>query len=325
MTIKVRDFEVRLTRTKEERRQVRALRYAVFVEEEGASATEEQKNLREEYDSYDRFAEYLGVFHNGKIVGTYRIINREAAEKMGGFYTETEFDISKIKKSGANIAEMSRACVAPEYRENALVMRLLWVGLGEYIVRNKIGIVFGVASWTGTNPANSAQAISYLYYNHLSPLRLRATVESTKLVEGVNPKLTRMNILPEVFVDPVLARREMTPLVKGYLRINATFGRGVFIDKPFNSYDVIVMLETRKMDSAYKKRFFGTDDVFEGQDFELPTNFIQTLGKIITSPAKGAMRVVRSMFEFLLREDAADAEFIQDQDKSDDDSEQKDE
>ena len=311
MTIKVRDFEVRLTRTKEERRQVRALRYAVFVEEEGASATEEQKNLREEYDSYDRFAEYLGVFHNGKVVGTYRIINRDAAEKMGGFYTETEFDISKIKKSGANIAEMSRACVAPEYRENALVMRLLWVGLGEYIVRNKIGIVFGVASWTGTNPAASAQAISYLYYNHLSPLRLRATVDTTKLVDGVNPKLTRMNILPAVFVDSNMARREMTPLVKGYLRINATFGRGVFIDKPFNTYDVFVMLRTRDMNAVYKKHFLGTDETFDGEDFELPSNFIQTLGKIITTPAKGAVRVVRSVFAFLLREDAADAEFIQ--------------
>ena len=310
MTIKVRDFEVRLTRTKEERRQVRALRYAVFVEEEGASATEEQKNLREEYDSYDRFAEYLGVFHNGKIVGTYRIINRDAAEKMGGFYTETEFDISKIKRSGTNIAEMSRACVAPEYRENALVMRLLWVGLGEYIVRNKIGIVFGVASWTGTNPAMSAQAISYLYYNHLSPLRLRATVDPTKLADGVNPKLTRMNILPAVFVDAAEARRQMTPLVKGYLRINATFGRGVFIDKPFNSYDVFVMLETRKMDALYRKRFLGTDESFEGENFELPSNFIQTLGKIITTPAVGAMRVVRSVFAFLLREDAADAELI---------------
>ncbi len=311
MTIKVRDFEVRLTRTKEERRQVRALRYAVFVEEEGASATEEQKNLREEYDSYDRFAEYLGVFHNGKIVGTYRIINRDAAEKMGGFYTETEFDISKIKKSGANIAEMSRACVAPEYRENALVMRLLWAGLGEYIVRNKIGIVFGVASWTGTNPAASAQAISYLYYNHLSPLSLRATVDTTKLVDGVNPKLTRMNILPAVFVDSNMARREMTPLVKGYLRINATFGRGVFIDKPFNTYDVFVMLRTRDMNAVYKKHFLGTDETFDGEDFELPSNFIQTLGKIITTPAKGAVRVVRSVFAFLLREDAADAEFIQ--------------
>ena len=149
MAIKVRDYEVRLTRNKEERRQVRQLRYEVFVEEEGASATEEQKNLREEYDSFDRYAEYMAVFHNGKIVGTYRIIDRNAAEKMGSFYTESEFNISKIKKVDGNIAEMSRACVNREYRDNALVMRMLWAGLGEYVVRRKIAILFGVASWVG--------------------------------------------------------------------------------------------------------------------------------------------------------------------------------
>lgn len=98
MAIKVRDYEVRLTRTKEEKKQVRQLRYKVFVEEEGASATDEQKQLREEYDAHDKSAQYMGVFHNGRIVGTYRIINRENAEKMDGFYTETEFNISKIKK-----------------------------------------------------------------------------------------------------------------------------------------------------------------------------------------------------------------------------------
>ena len=194
MAIKVRDYEVRLTRNKDERRQVRQLRYDVFVEEEGASATEEQRNLREEYDAYDRFAEYLAVFHNGKIVGTYRIIDRDAAEKMGSFYTETEFNLSKIKKVDGNIAEMSRACVAREYRENALVMRMLWAGLGEYVMRRKIAILFGVASWVGTKPVESAQAISYLYYNHLSPLGLRATVLSENFADGVNQKQSRMNI-----------------------------------------------------------------------------------------------------------------------------------
>ncbi len=90
MAIKVRDYEVRLARNRDERRQVRALRYEVFVEEEGASATEEQKALREEYDSYDRHADYMIVLHAGRIVGTYRIISRNAAEKMGGFYTESD-------------------------------------------------------------------------------------------------------------------------------------------------------------------------------------------------------------------------------------------
>ena len=321
MTIKVRDFEVRLTRNKEERRQVRQLRYDVFVEEEGASATEEQRALREEYDSYDRFAEYMAVFHNGRVVGTYRIIDRRAAEKMDGFYTESEFNISKIKKYRGNIAEMSRACVEKSYRDNGLVMRLLWAGLGEMIVRRKIGIVFGVASFVGTNPARSAQAISYLYYNHLTPSRLRATVVPEKFAEGVNPKLGRMNILPRDFVDAADARAEMTPLIKGYLRLGATFGRGVFIDAPFNTYDVFVMLETRKMDAAYQKHFLGRENALGDPEDDIE-NIIRTVGKIMTFPVVGPFKVLRAVVDFLLREDAADAEYIEDSDKTEDKEEE---
>lgn len=309
MAIKVRDYEVRLTRNKEERRQVRALRYDVFVEEEGASATEEQRALREEYDAYDRFAEYMAVFHNGRVVGTYRIIDRSAAEKMGGFYTESEFNISKIKKVKHNIAEMSRACVAREYRDNALVMRMLWAGLGEYIVRRKVAVLFGVASWVGKKPADSAQAISYLYYNHLSPSNLRATVLSENFADGVNPKLSRMNILPAAFVDEEDAKHQMTPLVKGYLRLGATFGKGVFVDAPFNSYDVFVTLQTKNIDATYQKHFLGRENAL--QDLELKDGALQTIGKIVTFPVVGPLKVLRALAEFLLREDVADAEYIE--------------
>lgn len=315
MAIKIRDFEVRLTRNKEERKQVRQLRYKVFVEEEGAGASEEQRALGEEYDAYDRFAEYMAVFHNGRVVGTYRIIDRNAAEKMGGFYTETEFNISKIKKYRGNIAEMSRACVEKSYRENALVMRMLWAGLGELIVRRKIGILFGVASFVGTKPARSAQAISYLYYNHLTPLRLRATVVAENFAEGINPKLARMNILPREFVDATDAKAEMTPLIKGYLRLGATFGRGVFVDAPFNSYDVFVMIETRKMDATYQKHFLGRENAL-GDPEDDREKIIKTVGKIITLPVVGPFKVVRAVVDFLLHEDADDVEYIEDSEKT---------
>lgn len=310
MTIKVRDYEVRLTRTSAERKQVRQLRYLVFVEEEGASATEEQKQLREEYDSYDRFADYMGVFHGDKLVGTYRIIDREAAEKMGGFYTETEFNISKIRKASGNIAEMSRACVNPEYRENGLVMRMLWLGLGEYIAKHKITVIFGVASWVGKSPVESAHAISYLYYNNLSPLNLRATVLSENFAQGVNPKLSRMNILPQVFVDEAIAKKQMTPLIKGYLRLGASFGKGVFVDVPFNSYDVFVTLQTKKIAAAYQKHFAGSETAFE--HLGLKDGTMKTIGKIMLLPVTGPFKALRAIAQFLLRDDAEDVEFIED-------------
>ena len=308
MAIKVRDFEVRLTRNKEERRMVRQLRYDVFVAEEGATPTDEQKELHEEFDEFDKFAEYMAVFHNDKIVGAYRIIDKKAADKMGGFYTETEFNISKIKKASDNIAEMSRACVAAEYRENALVMRMLWAGLSEYVLRRRIAVLFGVASWVGQKPVESAQAISYLYYNYLSPLRLRARVIPERFADGVDQRMAKMNILPRAFVDEELAKKQMTPLIKGYLRMGATFGQGVFIDKPFNTYDVFVMLQTKNMDAAYQKHFYGRENALEHLDVK--RHPIQTLGKIMLMPITGSLNMLGAFFEFLLREDAADAEFI---------------
>ena len=320
MAIKVRDYEVRLTRTKEERRQVRQLRYNVFCVEEAAEPTEEQRSLGEEYDSYDTYADYMAVFHNNKIVGTYRIIDREAAEKMGGFYTEHEFNLSKIKKVKGNIAEMSRACVDAEYRENGLVMRLLWAGLCEYVVKRKVVILFGVPSWVGTKPAMSAQAISYLYYNHLSPLHLRATVLKDKLEPGVDPRLTQMNILPRAFVDEEEAKKQMTPLIKGYLRLGATFGRGVFIDKSFGTYDVFVMVQTKNVDKTYQKHFAGSENAFD--EFEIKAGPLQTLGKIIMSPITGTAKAIRAFAELFMREDADDVEYI-DKENSEETAEEK--
>jgi len=291
---------------------VRALRYAVFCEEEGASATEEQKNLREEYDSYDRFAEYMAVFHNGAVVGCYRIIDREAAEKMGSFYTETEYNISKIRKVRGNIAEMSRACVDARYRENALVMRLLWAGLSEYVLRRKVRVLFGVASWVGQKPGLSAHAISYLYYNRLAPARLRATVLAENFDESVNPALSRMNIMPKVFVDEEEALRQMPPLIKGYLRVGADFGKGVYIDKGFNTYDVFVTLQTKNINATYQKHFLGREDALDELSVDIDEGAVKTLGKIVLFPVRGPLKLLGSFVKFLLREDAADAEYVED-------------
>lgn len=306
MTIKVRDYEVRLTRTKEERRMVRQLRYKCFVEEEGAHPTDEQRALGEEYDEYDTYADYMAVLHDGHVVGTYRIITRESADKIGGFYTETEFDLRKIKKTRGEIAEMSRACVDAEYRTNGLVMRMLWMGLAEYVLKNKVTILFGVPSFVGTNPADSAQAISYIYYNHLTPQSLRATVLPEKFAPGINPKLSKMNILPRVFVDKEKAYAQMPPFIKGYLRLGATFGKGVFIDRPFNTYDLFVCLQTKNASRAYQKHFAGSENAFA--HLGVQPNAAQKFAQILRSPVQG----LAILAKFFLKDDADDAKRIED-------------
>ena len=194
-------------------------------------------------------------------------------------------------------------------------MRLLWAGLSEYILRRRIAVLFGVASWTGQKPVESAQAISYIYYNHLSPVRLRARVVPEKFAEGVDNRMSRMNILPRAFVDEDLAKKQMTPLIKGYLRLGATFGQGVFIDKPFNTYDIFVMMQSKNMDAAYQKHFYGRENALEHLDVK-PRPML-TFGKLMLKPITGSLNMLGAFFEFLLREDAADAELIEDAPESD--------
>jgi len=187
---------------------------------------------------------------------------------------------------------------------------MLWAGLSEYVLRRRIAVLFGVASWVGQKPVESAQAISYLYYNHLSPLRLRARVIPENFADGVDTRMSKMNILPRAFVDEEIAKKQMTPLIKGYLRMGATFGAGVFIDKPFNTYDVFVMMQSKNMDAAYQKHFYGRENALEHLDVK--PHPMQTLGKIMLMPITGSLNMLGAFFEFLLREDAADAEFIDD-------------
>ena len=313
MAIKIRDYEVRLTRNKDERRLVRQLRYKCFIEEIGWPATEEQKELSEEYDVWDSHADYMAVFRGATIVGTYRILDRAAAEKSGGFYSESEFDISKIKRRRGNIAEMSRACVDPDYRDDGLVMSMLWLGLGEYILRNKIQILFGLGSWwNSVNPADTAQAISYLYYHHLSPAGLRAHVDLDKLEAEVDPRMTSMKILPKVFVDKDKAFKELPPLVKGYLRLGGMVGNGVSISAREKDYSVFVVCLTKNINKAYQKKFTGNPNAFD--DLGLKDPAIATIGKILTLPFKGVFLTLKAVAGLLLSDaDMQDAEITKDE------------
>ncbi|MCL1902548.1 MAG: GNAT family N-acetyltransferase [Alphaproteobacteria bacterium] len=294
MGIKVRDFEVRLARTNEEKRQVRRLRYEVFVVEEGFKATEEQNHLREEYDRFDTHADYMAVFHQGNVVGAYRIIDRKAAEKMHGFYSEDEYNIRKIKKVRGNIVEVSRACIKREYRNNPLAMSMLWLGMGDYVCKRKVVLLFGLCSWIGLNPAASAHAISYLYYNNLAPRALRTTVMKRVMKsKGLDPKSARMNILPKEAIDKQIARTQMTPLLKGYLNLGAMFGNGVSTDIDQNSYVVLVILPATRVRAAYQKRFGGRENAFQHLEFDMGGR--RKFGRMLFAPILRAIGKTRMM------------------------------
>lgn len=133
------------------------LRYRVFAEEMGARLSCRVPGV--DRDIYDAYCQHLLVRdeENGKIVGTYRILTPEAARRIGSYYTESEFDLTRLQHLRARMVEVGRSCIDADYRSGA-VITLLWAGLARFMIENNYDYLIGCASMGmadgGHNAAN---------------------------------------------------------------------------------------------------------------------------------------------------------------------------
>lgn len=252
--ILVGELEVLLAETPEQIACAQELRYRVFVEEMGAKAKPEMAACKRDFDDFDAVCDHLLVLDHtrpegmNKVVGTYRLLRRSVALKFGRFYSESEFDIRNIVAfdGGGEVLELGRSCVDASYRTRSC-MQLLWRGIGAYVALHNIQIMFGCASFNGTNPEDHLLALSYLHHYHAAPENLRSFVLPSWKAD--------ITYLPKEQVDTGKAIMAMPPLVKGYLRLGCYIGEGVAVDREYNCLDVCIILPTDKVGEKYANRY----------------------------------------------------------------------
>src|SRR5690606_35247873 len=136
---------VGLASTADEVEQIQRLRYSVFTEEMGAVFPDAHDGI--EQDRFDPWCEHLMVreLDTGSVVGTYRILTPEKARKAGGYYSESEFDLSGLDALRSDLVEVGRSCTHADHRSGAAIM-LLWSGLAEFMRRRGYRYMLGCAS-----------------------------------------------------------------------------------------------------------------------------------------------------------------------------------
>ncbi len=245
-------LQVRLAETPADIEAAQALRYRVFYQEMGAHPTIEMALARRDFDDFDDICDHLLVIDWAKgagaeaVVGTYRLIRREAALAHGRFYTAAEYDISRIDAYPGELLELGRSCVEAAARNRA-TMQLLWRGIAAYVFHYGIELMFGCASLPGTDPDALALPLSYLYHHHLAPEDLRPRALPERFVD--------MNRLAKESVDPASALPLLPPLIKGYLRLGGFVGDGAVIDHQFNTTDVCVVVKTDQVTEKYYRHY----------------------------------------------------------------------
>lgn len=237
-------FVVRLATDPADLKAALRLRYAVFVTEMGADGPMVDHRAGLEQDRFDPFFDHLLLIdqtrqHGNHVVGVYRLLRDTAANELGQFYSEAEYDLTPLRQSGRRLLELGRSCLHPDYRGGA-AMYHLWHGLADYVTRHRIEILFGVASFHGTDLAALAAPLSLLHHDHLAPTDLRVRSRQCQ----------PMDLLPPATIDRRVAMLAVPSLIKAYLRLGGSVGEGAFVDHAFNTTDVCLVLDTARMNVA---------------------------------------------------------------------------
>ncbi|QUJ77982.1 GNAT family N-acetyltransferase [Sulfitobacter albidus] len=228
-------------------RAAQRLRYEVFVRELGAQADGTDHSDGLERDRFDTVADHLIARPAGSddVVGVYRLLRREGAAEVGGFYSEGEYDLAPLLSGGKRLLELGRSCLHPDHR-GGTALHHLWAALVAYTRAHEIEVLFGTASFRGTDPATIAAPLSLLQYRHLAPEPLRPRALATGF--------QRMDLIADAQLDRRAAMVEMPSLIKSYLRLGGYVGEGAFVDHRFNTTDVCLVLETASVDPARLRR-----------------------------------------------------------------------
>lgn len=235
-------------RSEDDVRAAQALRHRVFAGEMGASLRPIPGTpAGHDADLFDPYCEHLLVrtveteAHASEVVGTYRVLTPDAARRVGGLYTDSEFDLVRLATLRPRMAELGRSCTDPQWRTGGVIL-MLWGSLAQFMQRNGLDIMIGCASVPMTDGGRHARALWHrLASTHLAPIEHRVT-----------PRLA----LP-VDVVPEGTEAVIPPLIKGYLACGARVLGAPAWDADFGCADLPLMLRFADVPMTYQRRFLG--------------------------------------------------------------------
>jgi putative hemolysin len=229
----------------DEVREAQRLRYEVFCGEMGARLDSALPG--HDVDLFDEYCEHLLVRDNAtrEVIGTYRVLTPAQARRVGSFYSDTEFDLWRLRQWRERMVELGRSCVHAEHRQGGVILAL-WGALAEFMQRNALDTMIGCASipmlHNGVVSGDVAASVWHqLKQTHLAPIECQVTPRLALPVEQLDTSLQ---------VEP-------PALIKGYLRLGAKVLGAPAWDPDFNSADLPMMMRIADLPARYRKHFLG--------------------------------------------------------------------
>lgn len=239
-------LEVSWARHLDEVRAAQRLRYQIFAGEMGARLSTPVPG--HDVDLFDDFCEHLLVRDEAtrRVIGTYRVLTPAQARRVGSTYSDTEFDLTRLRGLRERMVELGRSCVHAEHRQGGVILAL-WGALAAFMQRNRLDTMIGCASipmWhRGVVSGDAAASIwRQLSATHMAPIRYHVQPRLPLPVERLDGSLT---------IEP-------PALIRGYLRLGAKVLGAPAWDPDFNTADLPMLMRLEDLPMRYRRHFLGS-------------------------------------------------------------------
>lgn len=236
-----KELRVRLAQTPQDVIDCQRLRYEVFAQEMGANLPTGHIGL--DKDGFDDVCVHLLVEDcvTQKVVACTRILTDKVANEVGGFYySDHEFDLTRIRSMPGRIMEIGRTCVDAAYRNGATIS-VLWSGLAGFMLEEGFDFLMGCASVPVADGGVQVAAIRhYLQAKNLLADRDRC----------VSPRVPMPQLAHNSDVEIV-----WPPLLKAYLRLGAKVCGDPCLDAEFGVADFFILLDVQDLSPRYARHF----------------------------------------------------------------------
>jgi putative hemolysin len=176
------------------------------------------------------------------------LLRQEVAERNGGFYSASEFDIAPLlaRHSAKRFLELGRSCVHKDWRAKR-VLELMWRGIWTYVRHHRVDVMIGCASLPGADPAPHAATLAWLGAS--------ASAQDEWATRALPSRRIVIDPAEAIELETRRAMGKLPPLLKGYIRIGARIGAEAVSDRQFGTTDVFIIMPVAQIDPRYISYF----------------------------------------------------------------------
>ncbi|MBY6119176.1 GNAT family N-acetyltransferase [Mameliella alba] len=197
-------------------------------------------------DGFDPVCDHVLVedSRSGALVCCFRFLPLASGGEIGRSYSAQYYELSALESFEGRMVELGRFCIDPDLQDPD-ILRVAWGAMTAYVDTQGVELLFGCASFSGTDARAYYDAFAMLKARHLAPRRWLPRVKAPDVFRFA----ARLRRKP----DAKKAMLRMPPLLRTYLMMGGWVSDHAVVDAQMNTLHVFTGVEIASIPPARKK------------------------------------------------------------------------